>query len=185
MDDRDGRSERLLARAPLDLVARPAHVLIGGLGVGTTLREALSHPRAARVTVVEVEPAVVRWNRELLGGAGALDDPRTVLVVGDLLEHLATTGATYDAVCLDVDNGPDWTVVPGNARLYEPQGLALVRRVLAPGGVLAVWGAARAPAYEALLARTGEVAVHEVPVARGEPDVVLVVRAGGGGPRGG
>ena len=167
MDTRDGRSERELVRA----AAGPGdRVLIGGLGVGFSLAEALA-VGAAAVTVVEIEPAVVRWNREHFGTA-ALDDPRVTVAVADLAGFLARPGE-YDAICLDVDNGPDWTVTPGNAALYGDAGLARLDARLAPGGTLAVWSANASPAFEARLrARFGQVRLIELPVPRGGPDVV-------------
>lgn len=174
MDTRDGRSERALVRA----AAGPGdRVLVGGLGVGFSLAEALA-VGAAAVTVVEIEPAVVRWNREHFGTA-ALDDPRVTVVVADLAGFLARPGE-WDAICLDVDNGPDWTVTPGNAGLYSAAGLERLDARLAAGGTLAVWSAGASPAFEARLReRYGQVRRIEVAVARGEPDVVWTAR----GPR--
>jgi spermidine synthase len=174
MDTRDGRSERELVRAA---VRGPgARVLIGGLGVGFSLAEALTLDPAA-VTVVEIEPAVVRWNRRHLGRAGLLDDPRVTVVVDDLAAFLARDRCRYDAVCLDVDNGPEWTVTVDNAALYGDPGLSAVDRRLVPGGTLAVWSASEAPGFEARLrARYGSVERVEIPVARGEPDLVYVAR---------
>ena len=115
MDTRDGRSERELVRAA---VRGPgARVLVGGLGVGFSLAEALALDPAA-VTVVEIEPAVLRWNREHLGQAELLDDPRVTVVLDDLAAFLARDRQEYDAICLDVDNGPEWTVTVDNAALY-------------------------------------------------------------------
>ena len=173
MDTRDGRSERELVRAA---VRGPgARVLIGGLGVGFSLAEALRSPDVAAVTVVEIEPAVVRWNREHLGTA--LDDPRVMVVTADLAAWLAAGDEEFEAVCLDVDNGPEWTVTDANAFLYEDPGLDAVDRRLAPGGRLAVWSAAAAPAFEARLRRRYRtVEVVQIPVARGEPDVVYSAR---------
>ena len=173
MDTRDGRSERELVRAA---VRGPgARVLIGGLGVGFSLAEALELGAAA-VTVVEIEPAVLRWNREHLGTT-ALADPRVTVVLADLAAVLRTDSGRYDAVCLDVDNGPEWTVTAGNAALYGAPGLAALDRLLAPGGTLAVWSANAAPAFEARLrARFATVEVRTVEVPRGEPDVVYAAR---------
>lgn len=170
MDTRDGRSERELVRAA---VRGPgARVLIGGLGVGFSLAEALTLQPAA-VTVVEIEPAVVRWNREHLGQREALEDPRVTVALTDLAAFLAVGGDEYDAICLDVDNGPEWTVTVDNAALYGDPGLSAMDRRLAPGGTLAVWSANRAPDFERRLrARYRQVGVIEIPVARGEPDVV-------------
>jgi len=177
MDTRDGRSERELVRAAVR--GAGARVLIGGLGVGFSLDEALTLDPAA-VTVVEIEPAVVRWNRDHLGRAALLDDPRVSVVVEDLSAFLATDRGSYDAICLDVDNGPEWTVTVDNAALYGDQGLSAVDRRLAPGGRLAVWSAHRAPAFEARLReRYRIVEGREFPVPRGEPDVVWAAR----GPR--
>jgi spermidine synthase len=177
MDTRDGRSERLLATAALGAHDAPARVLVGGLGVGFTLAAVLADDRVRSVTVVEIEPAIVAWQRGVLADCSGhgLDDPRVDVVVADLVEHLAATDTRYDVVCLDVDNGPDWTVSDGNARLYDTAGTSLLRARLHPRGVLAVWGAQAVPEYEQLLrARFGGVVVHEVPVARGAPDVVYV-----------
>lgn len=174
MDTRDGRSERELVRAAIQGPAQK--VLIGGLGVGFSVAEALALDAAA-VTVVEIEPAVVRWNREHLGTA-ALDDPRVGLVVDDLGRFLAAGTQIWDAICLDVDNGPEWTVTVDNAALYGDAGLSAVDRRLAPGGTLAVWSANRALAFEARLrARYAAVRTVEVPVPRGEPDLVYVATA--------
>lgn len=170
MDTRDGRSERELVRAA---VRGPgARVLIGGLGVGFSLAEALALDPVS-VTVVEIEPAVLRWNRDHLGTA-ALADPRVSVEIADLAAFWSHPGE-YDAICLDVDNGPEWTVTVDNAVLYDDPGLSAVDGHLAPGGTLAVWSADRAPAFEARLrARYAEVEVRTVPVPRGAPDVVYV-----------
>ena len=180
MDTRRGDSERLLVTAAADRMPPPGRILIGGLGVGFSLAAALAHPAVGIAHVVEREAAVIHWNRGPLAPVhgGALADPRTVVHEADLVDWLATAGpGSLDAICLDVDNGPDWLVNAGNARLYGAAGLAAAVRVLAPGGVLAVWSAAPSPALAARLADllTG-VESLEVPVARGEPDVVVLGR---------
>ncbi|MEU3335421.1 spermidine synthase [Streptomyces sp. NPDC006668] len=186
MDTSDGRSERLLVDAALralDARGNPA-VLIGGLGVGFSLAHAAADPRWGAITVVEREPAVIDWHRDgpLAGiSARALADPRTEIVEADLLTFLRETSATYDALCLDIDNGPDWTVTEGNDGLYARAGLASCARVLKPGGVLAVWSAQPSPEFEGTLWNAGfqQVRTEEIPVARGVPDVVhLGVRPG-------
>ncbi|MFI0408842.1 spermidine synthase [Actinomadura sp. 3N508] len=189
MDTRNGESERLLVRAALDRPAtdrpaRPARVLIGGLGVGFSLAEALTLPGVAHVTVVEREPAVIAWHRTALRpwSRGALEDPRVTVQNADLLDVLTTPpppgpNGRYDALCLDIDNGPDWTVTPGNARLYAPTGLDLLTAHLTPRGTLAVWSANAAPAFETLLRnRFADVRARTVPVPRGEPDVIYLAR---------
>ncbi|MFD0690028.1 spermine/spermidine synthase domain-containing protein [Actinomadura fibrosa] len=190
MDTRNGESERLLIRAALEAAlegaASPVRLLIGGLGVGFSLAEALRSPEVAHVTVVEREPAVVGWHGSVLRpwSEGGLDDPRVAVECADLLDHIAAAEAgAFDALCLDIDNGPDWTVTPGNARLYGPSGLDALARLLAAGGVLAVWSAGAAPAFEALLrGRFADVRALAVPVPRGEPDVVYLARTPFPGP---
>ena len=181
MDTRNGESERLLVTGAADRLAPGARMLIGGLGVGFSLRAALDHGALGEVVVVEREPTVIRWNRtgplRVVHGA-ALDDPRVTVIEADLLAWLWATGETFDALCLDIDNGPEWTVTEGNASLYTDSGLARLRRLLRPGGVLAVWSAGAAPAFtERLREWFGEVDVVEVPVPRGEPDVVWFARS--------
>ncbi|MEV0975977.1 spermidine synthase [Streptomyces sp. NPDC049915] len=179
MDTSDGRSERLLVDAALEAVGdRPApHVLIGGLGVGFSLAHAAANSRWGRITVVERESAVIDWHRGgPLGGLSreALADPRTEVVHDDLVDYVNETSATFDALCLDIDNGPGWTVTDGNDGLYSPAGLASCARVLRPGGVLAVWSAQPSPDFEETLGNVGfqQVRTEEIPVARGVPDVV-------------
>ncbi|MFE3633813.1 spermidine synthase [Streptomyces cellostaticus] len=186
MDTSDGRSERLLVDAAYDaLDGRPApEALIGGLGVGFSLAHAAAGGRWGRITVVEREPAVIGWHR---GGplaelsAEALADPRTRIVEADLLTYLEETSDTFDALCLDIDNGPGWTVTEDNDGLYSPAGLAACARALKPDGVIAVWSAAPSPDFEGTLRNAGfrQVRTEEVPVARGVPDAVhLAVRPG-------
>lgn len=186
MDTSDGRSERLLVDAALGaLDARPEpHLLIGGLGVGFSLAHAAADPRPGRITVVERESAIIDWH---LDGplsdfsAAARTDPRTEILETDLVDHVHETSATYDALCLDIDNGPDWTVTEGNDSLYSPRGLAGCAGALRPGGVLAVWSARPSPEFEETLRNAGfqQVRTEEIPVARGVPDVVhLAVRPG-------
>ncbi|MEV6764563.1 spermidine synthase [Streptomyces sp. NPDC051105] len=186
MDTSDGRSERLLvdaARDALDGRAEPA-VLIGGLGVGFSLAHAAREPRWGRITVVEREPAVVDWHRDgplSALSAHAFADPRTAIVEDDLVTYVNETSDTFDALCLDIDNGPGWTVDEDNASLYSPAGLANCARVLRPGGVLAVWSAQPSSEFEESLRNAGfkQVRTEEIPVARGVPDVVhLAVRPG-------
>ncbi|MFC5910833.1 spermidine synthase [Streptacidiphilus monticola] len=185
MDTSDGQSERVLVTAALDALgdgAHGAHLLIGGLGVGFSLAQAAADPRPGRISVVEREAAVIAWHTE--GDAplarfaeGAHRDPRTTIVHDDLLDHLASTTERYDALALDIDNGPDWTVTQGNDGLYSEAGLDRMERVLNPGGVLAVWSAAHSPAFEARLrSRFARIGVVEVPVKveRGAPDVVYL-----------
>ncbi|WP_404819472.1 spermidine synthase [Streptomyces marincola] len=185
MDTSDGRSERLLVSAALAALsgrpadAPPPDLLIGGLGVGFSLAEAAAEPRWGRIAVVEREQAILDWHRSgplAALTAGALADPRTELLHADLAAHLAAPGPPYDALCLDVDNGPDWTVTSDNDGLYSPEGLAACRARLRPGGVLAVWSARPSEDFPRLLRNAGfaDVRTREVPVARGVPDVLFL-----------
>ncbi|HYH31880.1 MAG TPA: spermidine synthase [Pseudonocardia sp.] len=178
MDTRGGASERLLVTAAADRMPPPGRVLVGGLGVGFSLAAALAHPAVSAVEVVEREAAVIRWNRGPLAPVhgDALRDPRVTVVEADLVDRLATAApASFDAVCLDVDNGPDWLVSPANARLYTGTGLSAAARTLSPAGVLAVWSAAPSPTLAAHLdALFTEVETLRVPVDRGAPDVVVL-----------
>ncbi|MEU9127682.1 spermidine synthase [Kitasatospora sp. NPDC048540] len=186
MDTADGRSERLLVQAALDELggaargARPS-VLIGGLGVGFSLAYAAAEPCWRRIAVVERESAVIDWHR---GGplgafsAGALADPRVEVLATDLLAYLAGPGERFDALCLDIDNGPDWTVTEANSGLYGPAGLAAAYGRLTEGGVLAVWSARPSASFERALAEAGFTGVRtlEIDVVRGVPDVVHLAR---------
>ena len=178
MDTRGGRSERLLVSAAADRMPPPGRMLIGGLGVGFSLAAALAHPAVTAVEVIEREAAVIRWNRGPLAPlhGDALADPRVAVREADVADRIAAAApGSFDAICLDTDNGPDWLVSPANARLYTDSGLAAAAGALASGGVLAVWSAAPSPA---LAARMGglfaEVTTFEVPVDRGAPDVVVL-----------
>ncbi|MBE3000976.1 spermidine synthase [Nocardiopsis sp. HNM0947] len=185
MDTRDGTSEREMVRASLTALPRGrsrARVLIGGLGVGFSAREALDHARVSRVDVVELEPQVIDWHEGELGEAAGYvhQDPRCRVHNADLVAWLTEASGAgeperYDAICLDTDNGPDWTVVEGNNHLYGADGLDRLTRLLAPGGVLAFWSANEVAAFETVLReRFATVDVVEVPVARGVPDVVYL-----------
>lgn len=188
MDTRNGESERLLVRGALEALGAdggrpgPYRVLVGGLGVGFTLAEAVASEAVGQVVVVEREPVLLAWHRTHLApfSSGALTAPGVEVVRADLLTWLRTRDEAveeFDVACLDVDNGPDWTVTPGNAALYGDEGLDLLARCLAPAGVLAAWSAHTSPAFEERLGRWfDDVQTLYVPVARGEPDVVFLAR---------
>jgi spermidine synthase len=179
MDTRAGSSERLLITAAAGAMRAGGRVLIGGLGVGFSLRAALDHPRVGDIVVVERESAVIAWNRGLLRDVhgDALADPRVRCVQADLVAWLAGTTERFAAICLDIDNGPEWTVSPGNADLYTTSGLDSAANALAPRGVLAVWSASASPAFaDRLRSRFTTVDILSVPVPRGEPDVVFLAQ---------
>jgi len=167
MNSRLSGSEEALAEQACDRIgARPGvRMLIGGLGMGFTLRAALARlPGDAEVAVAEIVPAVIAWARGPMATlhGGSLSDPRTRIVEGDVAAAIAEGG--WDAILLDVDNGPDGLSRPGNDRLYGAAGLARARVALRPGGVLAVWSAAPSKAFARRLDEAG-FAVDEV-VAR-------------------
>jgi len=181
MDTRDGRSERALVHQAVAAHGRAQDLLVGGLGVGFSLVEAVGVVDLVTIVVVEIEPVLVGWHRTHLADrtAEALADPRVHLEVADVADHLAACPGAYDVVCLDVDNGPDWTVTEANAGLYGAEGLDRCLAALRPGGVLAVWSANAAPTYEALLRAyldDVQVLTVEAYVERGGPDVVYLGR---------
>ncbi len=119
-------------------------VLIGGLGMGFTLAAALAQlGQEAKVVVAELVPAVVTWNQQYLGGFAGhpLDDPRTILSVGDVAALLRRERSAFDAILLDVDNGPEGLTHRENDWLYNPAGLQAAYTALRPDGVLAIWSA--------------------------------------------
>lgn len=184
MNSRTHGSEDRLAEAAcaaIAAVARP-QVLIGGLGMGFTLAAALRALGAgAALTVAELVPAVVEWNRGPLGACAGdpLRDPRVGVHLGDVGECLRARTAVYDAVLLDVDNGPEGLTRAGNDRLYTAAGLRVAHGALRPGGVLAVWSAAPDRAFAARLRQAG-FAVEELRVRahgnRGARHVIWLAR---------
>ena len=146
-----GSEEALAALTCARLADRPAaRVLIGGLGMGFTLRAALARlgPEAV-VTVAELVPAVVAWARGPLAAihGDSLTDPRVTLFEGDVGELINGAQARYDAILLDVDNGPEGLMREANDDLYDAYGLREAHTALRPGGVLSVWSAAPHAAF--------------------------------------
>jgi spermidine synthase len=134
------------------------YVLLGGLGMGFTVRAALDTlPPDARILVAELVPAVVKWNRGVLGALARhpLDDPRVRIQTIDVGEVLRSSKATFDAILLDVDNGPAALTVASNTRLYDALGVAAIHAALRPGGVLGVWSAGIDRQFERRLSHTG------------------------------
>jgi spermidine synthase len=157
--DSHGSEEKLAEHGCAGLRAKPrARVLIGGLGMGFTARAALDRLGAdARIDVAELVGAVVKWNRDLIGHlAGApLLDPRLRVVEGDVADTIERTRGGYDAILLDVDNGPEALSSYRNKRLYTREGLEHARRALRPNGVLALWSAFEARPFTARLGESG------------------------------
>lgn len=178
-------SEIQLAEAAGSVLMHPgARVLIGGLGFGYTLRRVLELTAAdAEVVVAEILPPVVQWNRQHLRevNGALLDDPRVRLHLGDVFAAMAgAKRGAFQAILLDVDNGPVAMVNAQNARLYARRGLAEVRRALAPGGIAAFWSAGEDRAFPNRLREAGfEVEVqHAKAHARAKRDahVIYVAR---------
>jgi len=144
MNSRLSGSEEALATLAcrrIDGVKRP-HLLIGGLGMGFTLRAALAVLDAqARITVAELVPAVIEWARGPMANifGDSLSDPRAVIREADVVEMIKASTSAFDAILLDVDNGPEALIRKANDALYDRKGLQSIRRALRPGGVLAVW----------------------------------------------
>ncbi|MCX7404071.1 MAG: hypothetical protein NTY87_13450 [Planctomycetia bacterium] len=161
MSSRQHHSEELLAeRACAHIPSQSAEgrVLIGGLGLGFTLREALKHlGPEARVVVVELIPEVIAWNLvpEYNLGKDALADSRVKLVQGDVQDLLRTSRAAFDAIILDVDNGASGLSVQKNNNLYTTTGLLLARAALKPAGCLAIWSAGHDPAFAEQMRHSG------------------------------
>ena len=172
MNSRLSGSEEALAALTCGRISgRPApRILIGGLGMGFTLRAALAGLGPdAQVLVAELVPAVVAWARgpmaELFGDS--LSDPRVSIHEGDVAELIGPARRAYDAILLDVDNGPEGLTRAANDRLYDVSGLAAAKRALRAGGVLGVWSSAANPAFSKRLRGAG-FQVDETPVrARG------------------
>lgn len=146
MSTRQRASEEALANLTLDRLAgvRAPHLLIGGYGMGFTLRASLKRLGSdGRATVAELVPEIIQWARGPMAGVadGCLDDPRVRLVMDDVADVMLLAPEPFDAILLDVDNGPDGLVRADNNRIYSKSGLHNARRALSPGGILAIWSA--------------------------------------------
>jgi spermidine synthase len=186
MNSRMSGSEIALAKLACDRLRGRRHctMLIGGYGMGFTLREALSGlGRDAEVVVAELVPAVVEWARGPMAEltAGCLEDPRVSIRNIDVGEAIASARSRFDAILLDVDNGPDGLSRGANDRLYTRQGLDAARRALRPGGLLAVWSASPNMAFRRRLEQAG-FAVDEVEArahkGRGMRHVIWIATGG-------
>lgn len=168
MNSRLSGSEEALARLSHERIrtrSRP-HMLIGGLGMGFTLRAALVElPLDARITVGELVPAVVAWARGPMAAvfAGCLDDARVTIREGDVGRLIQSATGDYDAILLDVDNGPEGLTRRANDDLYSVAGLREARKALRPNGVLSVWSSAPDAAFTRRLKQAGFV-VEELSV---------------------
>jgi spermidine synthase len=160
MNSRLSGSEEALATLAcrrIEAVKRP-HLLVGGLGMGFTLRAALAvlGPEA-RITVAELVPAVITWARGPLAGifGDSLNDPRANILSADVVEVIQSRPTAFDAILLDVDNGPEGLIRKANNALYSLKGLKAIRAALRPRGVLAVWSSGPNPAFTRRLRDAG------------------------------
>lgn len=171
----NGESERLLVNAAFEAAAQADRVLIGGLGVGFSLAEALSYEGVKNVTVIEIESKVIEWNRTYLApySNNSLKDNRTHVIEADLIDWIRKCEERYDMICLDIDNGPDWTVTESNNSLYEKGSLGLLARLLTPKGAVAFWSASSSCNFLLKLRHIfEEVKELSVPQPRGEADYI-------------
>jgi spermidine synthase len=178
MSSRMSGSEDALAVMTCERLGRRGapHLLIGGYGMGFTLRAALAAlGKNAEITVAELVPEIIDWARGPMRelAAGSLDDPRVHLFSGDVATPIRGAQAQYDAILLDVDNGPDGLTRDGNGWLYSAQGLEAAKMALRPGGILAIWSAARDSRFTGRLKDAGF----------GVEEVVVRARSNGKGPR--
>jgi spermidine synthase len=154
-----GSEEALASMTCARVLERPRpHILIGGLGMGFTLRTALAALGPdATITVAELVPEVVAWARGPLAAiyGKSLSDPRLKIFNGDVGEMIRGIQSGYDAILLDVDNGPAALTRAANDNLYDAHGLRAAQKALLPGGILAVWSAAPDPAFTQRLRTVG------------------------------
>jgi spermidine synthase len=181
MNSRLSGSEEALATLAcrrIEAVKRP-NLLIGGLGMGFTLRAALAVLGTdAGITVAELVPAVIAWARGPMANvfADSLNDPRASILNADVIEVIRSHPSAFDAVLLDVDNGPEGLIRKANDALYDLKGLKAIRRALRPGGVLAVWSSGPNPSFSKRLRDAGfdvnEVAVRATAKRSGARHVI-------------
>lgn len=187
MSSRMHDSEEALAEQALLRVREPRNVLVGGLGLGFTLRAVLDRvSRDTVVTVVELVPELVGWNRVQLAELNhrPLDDSRCNVVVGDVFETIKGANAVFDMILLDVDNGPIALSHAKNQRIYSEQGVRACRRALRPAGILAVWSAGPNARFERRLSSAGfDVEVLRVAVRAGSRARHVLFLAGRGAQR--
>jgi spermidine synthase len=181
MSSRSHGSEDELARLAFARVPHARTVLIGGLGLGFSLRATLDllGPHG-KVVLAEQSPSVVDWNRSHVGGLAGrpLEDPRVSVRIGDVRASIAQARAAYDLILLDVDNGPEALIHQANAGLYDATGIVACHVALKERGALAVWATATDERYVRRMRRSGfeaaAVQVRRRPGAGGRRHVVFV-----------
>jgi len=187
MSSRAYASEEALSRLTVaELGGRKApRLIIGGLDMGFTLRaalEAVGDDPDAEIVVAEVFGAVIAWNRGVLGSLAGhpLEDPRVRVEEGDIADVVAGERRAFDAILLDIDNGPQALTLDSNERIYRQRGLHRLGRALTPGGILAIWSAENDPRFADRLRHTGfDVVVHRVharATSKGRRHVIFLAR---------
>lgn len=186
MSSRMSGSEEALATMTCDRLRSPkaASLLIGGYGMGFTLRAALGALGPdAKIAVAELVPGIIEWARGPMAelAAGCLDDPRVALILGDVSKAIGAATRRYDAILLDVDNGPDALTRDANDGLYSPAGLATAKAALRAGGILAIWSAAPDARFTRRLTAAGfqveEVGVRARSNGKGPRHVIWFARS--------
>jgi len=181
MNSRMSGSEEALATMTCERIAgrKQTRILIGGYGMGFTLRAALGMLEAdSQVIVAELVPKIIDWARGPMSelAAGCLDDPRVHIQYGDVAAEIGSEQNCYDAILLDVDNGPDGLTRGANDQLYSMRGLRAAKEALKPGGTLAIWSAAPDRIFAERLRKAGfivdEVAVRARSNGKGPKHVI-------------
>ena len=178
------RSEKALARYAIDALENGTSslsILVGGLGIGYTLRAVLDYESVAVVDVVEIDKHVAEWARTYFAkhNGSALSDPRVRLILADIKDYIATSETSYNAIILDVDNGPARLALDGNRDLYNLPMMMKMKNLLADGGVLAVWSAQRCNDFQKRLEdifHTTDVVTIEDVDRRGNPTDYFIYR---------
>ena len=175
----NGESEKLLVRWAIKEAYSPKSVLIGGLGVGFSLAEALNHKTIEKITVVEIESKIIEWNRLYFSTYSnyALNDPRVDVINADFVDWILNSKEKYDVICLDIDNGPDWVVMDKNNTLYSHTGLFNLIKHINKSGVISFWSASKSDNFERILKKHfNSIIVEEVSLKRGYPDYVYIAK---------
>jgi len=149
----NGLSEKALATLAIEPLAserQDLRILVGGLGIGYTLRAALDCDGIQAVDVVEIEEYIIKWAKSFFSELNgyACSDSRVHLIKMDLGDYIFKTEKIYDAIILDVDNGPTWLALESNQRLYQKPALLRIKAILRDGGVFIVWAAQKCIAFE-------------------------------------
>lgn len=176
----NGDSEKLLVQLAIEAADSPQTVLIGGLGVGFSLGEALNYEMIEKIKVIEIEKKIIEWNRTYLSAYSndALNQPKVDVVNADFIEWMKSTQEKYDVICLDIDNGPDWVVIDKNNKLYSDRGISILLKIINKPGAISFWSATKCDMFKEWLDKWfNSVIVKEVTHKRGEPDYIYLAKS--------